>query len=148
MGDALGLYKTLDAKGPMSSAELAKTAKVDERYLREWLSHQAASNYLAYDPVSSSFSLPIEQAMVFARDDSPVYLMGGFDVMAASLDTQPKVQAASNPAAGSPGAIKRAACSVRSPAFSGPASPNKLVSSVASGARWRDGQAAGRCARR
>jgi hypothetical protein len=45
-------------------------------------------------------------------------------------------------------AIKRTACSVRSPAFSGPASPNKLVSSVASGARWRDGQAAGRCARR
>jgi hypothetical protein len=94
MGDALGLYKTLHAKGPMTSTELAKTAKVDERYLREWLSHQAASNYLAYDPVSSRFSLPPEQAMVFARDDSPVYLMGGFDLMAALLDNQPKVQAA------------------------------------------------------
>src|SRR5688572_20992500 len=65
MGDTLGLYKTLDAEGPMTSAELAKATKVDERYLREWLSHQAASNYLAYDPVSASFSLPPEQAMVF-----------------------------------------------------------------------------------
>ena len=54
MGDALGLYKTLHAKGPMTSTELAKAAKVDERYLREWLSHQAASNYLSYDPATAS----------------------------------------------------------------------------------------------
>ena len=78
----------------MTSAELAKAAKVDERYLREWLSHQAASNYLSYDPTTDTFSLPPEQAMVFANQDSPVYMMGGFDLMAAMLDNQPKVQAA------------------------------------------------------
>jgi hypothetical protein len=49
LGDALGLYKTLQAEGPMTSGDLARAAKVDERYLREWLSHQAASNYLSYD---------------------------------------------------------------------------------------------------
>src|ERR1700675_1170224 len=32
--------------------------------------------------------------MVLANEDSPVYLMGGFDLMAAMLDNQPKVQAA------------------------------------------------------
>jgi SAM-dependent methyltransferase len=32
--------------------------------------------------------------MVFANEDSPVYMMGGFDVMAAMQDNQPKVQAA------------------------------------------------------
>ena len=94
LGDALGLYETLHAEGPMTCIELARTAKVNERYLREWLSHQAASNYLAYDPKTSMFSLPPEQAMVFAVEDSPVYLMGGFDVMVALLDNQPKVQAA------------------------------------------------------
>ena len=94
MGDALGLYKTLYAKGAMTSPELAKTAKVDERYLREWLSNQAASNYLAYDPASAKFSLPPEQAMVFANEESPVNLMGAFDLMAALLDNQPKVEAA------------------------------------------------------
>ena len=77
MGDALGLYKTLHARGPMTSNELASTAKVDGRYLREWLSNQASSNYLSYDPASAKFSLPPEQAMVFAVSDSPVYLMGG-----------------------------------------------------------------------
>jgi 2-polyprenyl-3-methyl-5-hydroxy-6-metoxy-1,4-benzoquinol methylase len=94
MGDALGLYKELHAKGPMTSAELASSAKVDPRYLREWLSNQASSNYLAYDPASTKFSLTPEQAMVFAIPESPVYLMGGFDLMAAMLDNQAKVQAA------------------------------------------------------
>lgn len=94
MGDALGLYKFLHLKGPMTTPELAKMAKVDARYLREWLSHQAASNYLAYDPASERFSLTPEQAMVFANEESLVYMMGGFDLMAALLENQSKVQAA------------------------------------------------------
>ncbi len=94
IGDALGLYRTLHAEGPLTSAELAKAANVDERYLREWLSQQAASKYLAYDPRSAAFALPPEQAMVFADEDSPVYMMGGFDAIVAMLESQPKVQAA------------------------------------------------------
>ena len=94
MGDALGLYKALHTEGPMTSTELADTAKVDPRYLREWLSNQASSNYLAYDPASEKFRLTPEQAMVFAIPESPVYLMGGFDLMAALLENQPKVQTA------------------------------------------------------
>jgi SAM-dependent methyltransferase len=94
IGDALGLYQALHAKGPMTCAQLAKAVSVHERYLREWLSHQAASNYLAYDPATAMFSLPPEQAMVFAIEDSPVYMMGGFDAATAMLENQPKVQAA------------------------------------------------------
>jgi SAM-dependent methyltransferase len=94
IGDELGLYKALHAAGPMTCAELAKRLGLAERYLREWLSQQAASGYLTYDPVAATFALPAEQAMVFAIEDSPVYMMGGFDVMKAMLDNQPKVQAA------------------------------------------------------
>jgi SAM-dependent methyltransferase len=94
IGDALGLYKALHSDGPMTCAALASRTKLNERYLREWLSHQAASGYLTYDPAAATFILPPEQAMVFAIEDSPVYMMGGFDVMAAILDNQPKVQAA------------------------------------------------------
>jgi 2-polyprenyl-3-methyl-5-hydroxy-6-metoxy-1,4-benzoquinol methylase len=100
LGDALGLYKILQSKGPMTSVELAQAANVDERYLREWLSHQAASNYLSYDAGSAKFALPPEQAMIFANEDSPVYMMGGFDMMKAMLDNQPKVQAAFKSGAG------------------------------------------------
>jgi len=94
MGEALGLYKTLHARGPMTAVELATAAAVNERYLREWLSHQAASNYLSYDPSTRKFEMRLEQAMVFAIDDSPVYMVGAFDIMAALLDSQEKVQPA------------------------------------------------------
>ena len=43
IGDQLGLYKTLHAHGPMTAAELAAKAGVNERYLREWAAQQAAS---------------------------------------------------------------------------------------------------------
>ncbi|MDB5373319.1 MAG: SAM-dependent methyltransferase, partial [Belnapia sp.] len=42
MGDTLGLYRTLHAEGPMTCGALAEKAKVHERYLREWLSFNAA----------------------------------------------------------------------------------------------------------
>ena len=54
MGDKLGLYKALNEQGPMTSAELAAKTNVAERYAREWLSHQAASGYLEYDPAPAS----------------------------------------------------------------------------------------------
>jgi hypothetical protein len=94
MGDSLGLYQALHTKGSMTCGELAEAVGVNERYLREWLAHQAASNYLSYDPASGKFALPPEQAMVFAVEDSPVYMLGGFDLMASLLDAQPKVEAA------------------------------------------------------
>jgi hypothetical protein len=86
IGDALGLYKALYAKGAMTARELAAAVGANERYLREWLANQAASNYLSYDPATRKFALPEEQAMIFAVEDSPVYLLGGFDLMAAMID--------------------------------------------------------------
>jgi 2-polyprenyl-3-methyl-5-hydroxy-6-metoxy-1,4-benzoquinol methylase len=92
IGDSLGLYKTLHERGPMTVAELAAAARVNERYLLEWLSHQAASNYLSHEPTTRKFTLPPEQAMVFAVEDSPVYMSAAFELMASLLNNQEKVQ--------------------------------------------------------
>jgi SAM-dependent methyltransferase len=94
MGDTLGLYKTLHEKGSMTCEELAGAANVDQRYLREWLSHQAASNYLNYQSATGKFTLSEEQAMLFAIEDSPVAMMGAFDGVVAWSEQQPKVQSA------------------------------------------------------
>ena len=94
MGDSLGLYKVLHEKGAMTCEDLAAAAGVHERYLREWLAHQAASNYVVYDPGNKTFSLPPEQAMLFAVEDSPVTMLGAFDSVLAWTENQPKVQAA------------------------------------------------------
>jgi len=92
IGSALGLYKTLQTQGPMTSVELADSAGLTERYVREWLSHHAASNYVTYDPESRRFTLPPEQAAVFADEESPYYLVDAFDCAAAYVGNQPKVQ--------------------------------------------------------
>ncbi|MFC4352482.1 class I SAM-dependent methyltransferase [Fodinicurvata halophila] len=100
IGDELGLYKVLHEEGAMNSQELAAATGCSERYLREWLCGQAAANYLTYDRESDRFSLSPEQAMIFAVKDSPVYLIGAFDTMAAMLDNQQKVQSAFRSGAG------------------------------------------------
>src|SRR5499427_9572924 len=61
IGEKLGLYKAL-INGPVTSAELAAKTNTDERYLREWLSSQAAGGYITYDNWSGKFSLTEEQA--------------------------------------------------------------------------------------
>jgi 2-polyprenyl-3-methyl-5-hydroxy-6-metoxy-1,4-benzoquinol methylase len=94
IGDRLGLYKALHADGPMTPAELAAKTNVAERYAREWLSHQAASGYLTYESSTGKFTLPPEQAMVFAEPDSPVYLQGGFDLAATMMENQALVEPA------------------------------------------------------
>jgi ubiquinone/menaquinone biosynthesis C-methylase UbiE len=93
LGDSLGLYKAL-AKGPLTPTGLAAATGIAERYAREWLSAQAAADYVTYDKATGTFSLPPEQAMVFADEDSPAFMMGGFDTIAALMENQSKVQAA------------------------------------------------------
>lgn len=90
IGEKLGLYKAL-AAGPMSSAELAAATRTDERYLREWLSSQAAGGYITYDAATEKFSLSEEQAFTLANEDSPAYLPGAFELALGSLGAVPRI---------------------------------------------------------
>ncbi len=94
MGKSLGLYAALRDHGPLTSAQLAGRIGLAERYLREWLSHQAASGYVDYDPSTGKFTLTPEQAAVLADEDSPTYLADAFDAAAAYIENQPMVEAA------------------------------------------------------
>ena len=90
IGEKLGLYKAL-AEGPMSSAELAARTHTDERYLREWLASQAAGGYITYDDATGQFSLTQEQAFALAKEDSPAYLPGAFELALGSLAAVPRI---------------------------------------------------------
>ncbi len=93
LGLRLGLFQALHDGGPANSGELAKRAgDLTERYVREWALAQAANGYVDYDPANGSFSLNPEQAMVFAVKDSPVYLAGAYDLVAAMIEGEPKVE--------------------------------------------------------
>ncbi len=83
VGDELGLWKAMDGAGPMTASELAGRTEIKERYVREWLSAQAASGYVEYDAGSGRFELKPEQAMAFAEADSPVYMLGGYHIISS-----------------------------------------------------------------
>jgi hypothetical protein len=83
LGDRLGLYKGMAGSGPLSSQELADKVGVAERPLREWLRNQAAGGYISYDPEADAYTLPDEHALALADEDSPYYVLGVFDSVAA-----------------------------------------------------------------
>ena len=90
IGERLGLYKAL-ASHPMTSSELAAKTATDERYVREWLSSQAAGGYVTYDENTNQFSLSEEQAFTLANEDSPAYLPGAFQLALGSLAAVPRI---------------------------------------------------------
>jgi transcription initiation factor IIE alpha subunit len=57
LGDRLGLYKAMIDGKEVTPTELAKKTGLHERYVREWLSGQAASGYIDYHPEENAFSL-------------------------------------------------------------------------------------------
>lgn len=90
IGEKLGLYKAL-AQGPVTAAELAAKTQTDERYLKEWLSSQAAGGYITYDAATGKFGLSQEQAFALAMEDSPAYLPGAFELALGSLAAVPRI---------------------------------------------------------
>lgn len=92
MGDKLGLYKSLAANGPMTSQQLSDATGTVERYTREWLSAQAGSGYLEYNPEDKTFYMTPEQAAVFADEESPVLMTGAFYGISSMYHDVPKVE--------------------------------------------------------
>ncbi len=95
LGFRLGLFEALSTGGPATASELAaRTGGLAPRYVRECALAQAANGYIEFDPVSDAFSISPEQAMIFVVKDSPVYLAGAFELAAAMIEGESKVEAA------------------------------------------------------
>ena len=93
VGDQLGLYKRL-AEGPTDVESLARLTETDPRYLREWLSAQAASGYVQYDASTLRFSLSEEQVFALAQEGSPAFIPGAFQIAVAQFKAIPKMMQA------------------------------------------------------
>ena len=92
LGEELGLYRAMADGNPVTPEELAKRTGCNSRLVREWLSGQAASGYVEHD--QGRFTLPEEQAMALANEDSPVYVAGGAVVLASMYLDKDKLVAA------------------------------------------------------
>ncbi|HUA70391.1 MAG TPA: class I SAM-dependent methyltransferase [Solirubrobacteraceae bacterium] len=91
IGDRLGLYRAMADGEPVSSSELATRTGTDERYVREWLSNQAAGGYVSYDPSDDAFFLTAEQSFALAQEGSPAFVPGAFQVATALTKDEEKI---------------------------------------------------------
>ncbi|MEY2565979.1 MAG: hypothetical protein QOE35_508 [Actinomycetota bacterium] len=94
IGDKLGLYKTLAAKGPVTGADLASASGYDTRLVEEWLNAQYVSGYCDYDPATHTFSLSDEQAAVLADESTPAFLAGAMTLAASLYKDEDKIREA------------------------------------------------------
>lgn len=79
LGNRLGLYRALDAGGDATAAELAARTNTSERYLREWLEHQAVAGFLTVEqpdaePHARRYRLPAAHRAVFVEEKDLQYV--------------------------------------------------------------------------
>jgi len=93
IGFRLGLFEALHEGGAATAGELAARAgNLAPRYVREWALAQAANGYIDFDAATDKFSISPEQQMIFVNKDSPVYLAGAFELAAAMIEGESKVE--------------------------------------------------------
>ncbi len=90
IGDRAGVYKALEESGPCSHQQLADKMGLNARYLREWLSSNAAAGYVDYDAESDVFSLSPEQAALFSHEGEPTCMQGFFQAVVSQYETVEK----------------------------------------------------------
>jgi ubiquinone/menaquinone biosynthesis C-methylase UbiE len=71
VGHRTGLFDTMAALLPSTSADIAEATGLNERYVREWLGAMTTSRITAFDPVSGNFTLPPEHAACLTRAAGP-----------------------------------------------------------------------------
>ena len=67
IGHRTGLFDAMRSQPPMTSADLASRADLNERYVREWLGAMVTAGIIDVDPQSHRFHLPPEHAAYLTR---------------------------------------------------------------------------------
>ena len=93
VGDRLGLFRAMADGQPVTSHELAERTSTNERNVREWLNALSAAGYVTYSG-DGRYHLGAEQALLFTDEDSPAFVMGGFQVVTSAAKADEKLTAA------------------------------------------------------
>src|SRR5687768_3985161 len=68
MGHQTHLFDIMSKLPPSTSEEIATAAKLNERYVREWLGAMVTANIVEYDPSEQKYRLPAEHAAFLTRE--------------------------------------------------------------------------------
>jgi len=89
VGTRTGLFRAMQGKGAMSADELARAAKLQPRYVEEWLKGMTCAGYLVFE--NGKFSLPDEYAYFLASDGTDHFVGGMWEMVPALMKVAPKV---------------------------------------------------------
>ncbi|HET9201241.1 MAG TPA: class I SAM-dependent methyltransferase, partial [Dehalococcoidia bacterium] len=71
VGHRTGLFDALAGLPPSTSEEVADSASLNERYVREWLGAMTVGGIVEYDAATQKYSLPPEHAAYTTRASGP-----------------------------------------------------------------------------
>jgi len=90
VGDRLGLFRSLAGAPPQTPGELATSTGTNERNVREWANALSAAGYLTFTG-DGRYTLSAEQVQLFVEEDSPAFMIGGFQVVTAAAKADEKL---------------------------------------------------------
>ncbi len=67
IGHRTGLFDTMSRLAPSTSEQIANSAGLNERYVREWLGAMMTGRIIDYNPIQMTYSLPPEHAKWLSR---------------------------------------------------------------------------------
>lgn len=82
IGHRTGLFDTMAALPASGPAAIAAAAKLDERYVREWLGAMTVGRIVVHDPVAQTYHLAPEHAALLTRAASPNNLAASMQYVA------------------------------------------------------------------
>ncbi|MFI6963989.1 methyltransferase domain-containing protein [Streptomyces sp. NPDC050255] len=71
LGHQSGLFDRMAGMAPATSAEIARAAGLNERYVREWLGAMVVGGFVDYEPEQGTYALPAEHAASLTRAAGP-----------------------------------------------------------------------------
>ena len=71
IGHQTGLFDRMASLSPSTSAQIAKAAGLNERYVREWLGAMVTGRIIEYDAANGTYRLPPEHAVTLTRAAGP-----------------------------------------------------------------------------
>jgi hypothetical protein len=72
VGHRTRLFDVMARLDPATSEQIARAARLDERYVREWLGTMATCRVIEYYPPNNTYYLPSEHAASLTRAAAPV----------------------------------------------------------------------------
>jgi 2-polyprenyl-3-methyl-5-hydroxy-6-metoxy-1,4-benzoquinol methylase len=91
IGHRTELFNAMKGAGGLTSDELAVRARLNERYVREWLGAMATSGIVALDPATKRYSLPDAHAVFLGKGAANGSMSSMFQFLAVLGEVETKI---------------------------------------------------------